>query len=67
MALVAEGLGAAVSIDGVLPAAFARDVVFRPFRPSLESDVYLAWKQGPPLTPAATALLDRIRTAPPAP
>ena len=67
MALVAAGLGAAVSIDGVLPAAFSRDVVFRPFRPALESDVYLAWKQGPPLTPAATALLDRIRTAPPAP
>ena len=61
MALVAEGLGAAVSIDGVLPAAFARDVVFRPFRPALESDVYLAWKQGPPLTPAATALLSLLR------
>ena len=66
MALVAEGLGAAVSIDGVLPAAFARDVVFRPFRPALESDVYLAWKQGHPLPPAATALLSLIRSAPPA-
>ena len=66
MALVASGLGAAVSIDGVMPAVFARDVVFRPFRPALESDVYLAWKKGPPLTPAATALLPLIRSASPA-
>ncbi len=63
LALVAAGLGAAVCIDGVLPAAFARSLVFRPFRPALESDVYLAWKQGVPLSPAATALLGRLRAA----
>ncbi|MBP1588960.1 MAG: LysR family transcriptional regulator substrate-binding protein, partial [Kiritimatiellae bacterium] len=61
LSLVAAGLGAAVCIDGVLPAVFARGLVFRPFRPALESDVYLAWKQGVPLTPAASALLARIR------
>ena len=66
LALVASGLGAAVCIDGVLPAVFSRDLVFRPFRPTLESDVYLAWKQGHPLPPAATALLTLIRAAPPA-
>ena len=61
LALVAAGLGAAVCIDGVLPAAFAHSLVFRPFRPALESDVYLAWKQGVPLSPAATALLGKLR------
>ena len=44
-----------------IAAVFARDLVFRPFRPALESDVYLAWKQGVPLTPAATALLSLLR------
>ena len=61
LALVASGLGAAVCIDGVHPAVFTRDVVFRPFRPALASDVYLAWKKGPPLTPAASALLSLLR------
>ena len=64
LALVSSGLGAAVCIDGVQPSAFARHLVFRPFRPALESDVYLAWKQGHPLSPAAAALLSRLRAAP---
>jgi DNA-binding transcriptional LysR family regulator len=62
LVLVAAGQGAAVSLDGLLPAAFADTLVFRPFRPLLESDVYLAWRKGTTLTPAATALLARLRT-----
>jgi len=64
LALVAAGLGAAVGIDGVLPSVFAGALVFRPFRPALESDVYLAWKKGVPPAPAAAALLDLLRPAP---
>jgi DNA-binding transcriptional LysR family regulator len=64
LALVAAGLGAAVGIDGVLPAPFADALVFRPFRPLLKSDVYLAWRKGVPLTPAAAALLARLRAVP---
>ena len=61
LVLVAAGQGAAVSIDGLLPAAFADTLVFRPFRPLLKSDTYLAWKKGSPLSPAASALLARLR------
>jgi DNA-binding transcriptional LysR family regulator len=64
LVLVAAGQGAAVSIDGLLPAAFADTLVFRPFHPLLRSDTYLAWKKGSPLSPAAAALLARLRTAP---
>ena len=63
LALVAAGLGAAVCIDGVLPTAFSGALVFRPFRPLLESDIYLAWRKGTPLTPAASALVSRLRAA----
>jgi len=61
LALVAAGLGAAVCIDGVLPHAFARSLVFRPFSPALESDVYLAWRKGVPPTPAAAAFVEAVR------
>jgi len=63
LVLVAAGQGAAVSIDGLLPAAFADTLVFRPFRPLLKSDVYLAWRKGTPLAPAAAALVARLRAA----
>jgi len=59
--LVEAGLGAAIGIDGLLPAAFADVLVFRPFRPALESDVYLAWRKGAVLPPAAAALVERVR------
>ena len=60
-ALVASGLGAAVSIDGMLPEVFSDRLVFVPFGPALRSDTYLAWKKGARLSPAAAALVDRVR------
>lgn len=58
--LVNSGLGSAICIDGLLPAAFADALVFRPFKPTLTSDAYLAWKRGKTLSPAAQALLSLI-------
>ena len=40
--LVNEGLGAAICLDGLLPAIFSDKLVFRPFSPVLTSDAYLA-------------------------
>ena len=59
--MVAAGLGSAICIDNVIPAAFADSIVFRPFSPALSSDAYLAWRKDVPLSPAANALVARIR------
>lgn len=56
--LVSEGLGAAICLDGLLPAIFSDKLVFRPFSPVLTSDAYLAWKRGTTPSPAARALID---------
>ena len=59
--MVAAGLGSAICIDNVIPAAFADSIVFRPFAPALSSDAYLAWRKDVPLSPAANALVERVR------
>ena len=59
--MVAAGLGAAVCIDGLVPSAYAESVVFRPFSPAVTSDAYLAWRKDAPLSPAADALVNRVR------
>ncbi len=59
--MVAAGLGAAICIDGVIPAVFADSIVFRPFAPAMTSDAYLAWRKDVPLSPAAAALVSRVR------
>ena len=59
--MIAAGLGSAICIDDVIPAAFADSIVFRPFSPALSSDAYLAWRKDVPLSPAAAALVSRVR------
>ena len=58
--LVNEGLGAAICLDGLLPAVFSDKLVFRPFSPVLTSDAYLAWKRGTIPGPAAQALINLL-------
>lgn len=58
---VAEGVGAAVSIDGLVPEMLAKRLVFRPFEPELFSEVYVAWKEGAALAPAAAELVRLLR------
>ena len=59
--MVAAGLGSAVCIDGLVPSAYADSVMFKPFSPAISSDAYLAWRKGVPLSPAAAALVSRVR------
>ena len=61
-ALVTSGLGSAICLDDVTPQVFSSDLVFRPFGPDLTSDVYLAWRKNAPLPPAASALIDIIKS-----
>ena len=59
--MVAAGIGSAIGIDGLVPSAYADSVVFRPFRPAMASDAYLAWRKGVPLSRPAAALVARVR------
>ena len=47
----------------MLPEVFSDRLVFVPFGPALRSDTYLAWKKGARLSPAAAALVARVRDA----
>lgn len=58
---VAEGVGAAVSIDGLFPEMLAKRLAFRPLAPAFYSEAYLAWKEGVPLAPAAAELVRLVR------
>ena len=58
---VAEGVGAAVSIDGLIPEMLAKRLVFRPFTPEIYSETYLAWKENAELAPAAAELVRLLR------
>lgn len=58
---VAEGVGAAISIDGLIPEMLAKKIVFRPFVPALYNSTYLAWRENVPLAPAAAELVRLVR------
>ena len=59
--LDAEGVGAAVTIDGLVPEILAKRLAFRPFEPAFYSEAYLAWKEKRELAPAAAALVRLLR------
>lgn len=58
---VAAGVGAAVTIDGLVPEILAKKLAFRPFEPAFYSEAYLAWKEGAELAPPAAALVRLLR------
>ena len=58
---VSEGVGAAVTIDGLVPEILAKRLAFRPFEPAFYSEAYLAWKEKRELAPAAAALVRLLR------
>lgn len=58
---VAEGVGAAISIDGLIPEMLAKKIVFRPFVPAPYNSIYLAWRENVPLAPAAAELVRLVR------
>ncbi len=59
---VAEGVGAALTIDGLIPEMLQKKLVFRPFTPELYSEVYVAWKENTELPLAAAELIRILRT-----
>ena len=58
---VAEGVGAALSFDGLLPEMLAAKIVFRPLAPAVYASAYLAWKENAELPPAAAELVRLVR------
>ena len=64
---VAEGVGAALSFDGLIPDRLAARLVFRPLAPAVYGSVYLAWKENRELPAAAAALVQLVRARAQAP
>ena len=60
--LVEEGVGCALTLDGVVKAAGDR-LCFRPLAPRLESWMYLVWKKYQIFSPAAEAFLHQVRAS----
>lgn len=58
---VAEGVGAALSFDGLIPEMLASKIVFRPLVPAVYGSAYLAWKENAELPPAAAELVRLVR------
>lgn len=58
---VAEGVGAALSFDGLIPEMLASKIVFRPLVPAVYGSAYLAWKENVELPPAAAELVRLVR------
>ena len=45
----------------MIPQEFAERVGFRPFAPTLVSDVYLAWRKNAALSSSAATLVETVR------
>lgn len=58
---VAEGVGMALTIDGLVPALLANQLAFRPLAPAFYNETYLAWKENRELAPAAARLVHLLR------
>lgn len=58
---VAEGVGAALSFDGLIPEMLASKIVFRPLVPVVYGSAYLTWKENAELPPAAAELVRLVR------
>ncbi|MGN0844421.1 MAG: LysR family transcriptional regulator [Kiritimatiellia bacterium] len=61
MFMVRASLGFAVCIDNLFQGEFQNELVFRPFMPALQTNVYLSWRKGVETSPATRALIDAIR------
>ena len=62
-AILAEhGIGAAVGLEGFVYCSEETPLVFLPFDPPYERHVVFAWKKYRQFSPAASALLEEVRT-----
>lgn len=60
MLMVEEGLGSALTIDGLVNTS-DRNLVFIPFEPSLKADLLVAWKKHQVFSKAAEKFLEYLR------
>lgn len=59
--LVRQGMGYAVTLDGIINTAGDSGLVFRPLEPPLEAALHLAWLKSRPISRAAAVWLDTLR------
>lgn len=59
---VEEGYGCAICPAGLVDTSGESGLVFRPLEPPVYTKLAIAWKKSQPLTPAAAAFLDELRT-----
>ncbi|MCD8352154.1 MAG: LysR family transcriptional regulator [Planctomycetaceae bacterium] len=58
--MVEEGIGVALSIDGLANTTSTSDICFKPLEPQVESGLYIVWKKYQVFHPAAQLFLRRI-------
>lgn len=56
-AMVRQGLGYAIVIEGAVPFWDQNKITYRPLSPALTATSVLAWKRGQPFSPAATKFI----------
>lgn len=59
--LVRQGMGYAVTLDGIVNTAGDSGLAFRPLEPPLEATLHLAWLKSRPISRAAALWLDTVR------
>lgn len=59
--MVEEGMGIALTLDGLIYTSDDTPLTFRPLSPGLPVNMYLAWKKYPVFSPAAGRFLEMLR------
>lgn len=59
--LVAEGLGCALCLEGLIPVSDTSELCFRPVHPRLDAALYLVWKRREAFSRAAERFLSMLR------
>lgn len=59
--MVAEGLGVAVTLDGLINTTGESCLCYRPLSPRLEAELYLSWKRYQTFSPAAAKFLELMQ------
>lgn len=59
--MVAEGLGMALTLDGLINTTGESSLCYRPLSPALEVELFLTWKRYQAFSPAAAKFLELMR------
>ena len=59
--LARRGIGVVVSLEGIVDTSEGSGLAFRPLKPEIPSDVFVAWKRYQAFSPAAEAFLSAVR------